>query len=273
MIDSGAVLSWGAPRLRDLPWRATRDPWEILVAEVMLQQTQAERVIPKWRAFVDAYPTPNACAEASLGDVLRLWQGLGYPRRARNLHLTAALVVGDHDGLLPSDLDALLALPGIGPYTARAVLAFAFEHDAAVVDTNIARVLARSGGERLTAKRAQDYADSLVPIGDGWLWNQVFMDLGATICRPTPRCGECPVAPTCTWRVRCRPDPDPAQGSAGVSAPQAPFSGSARQARGAVLRSLGDGARPYAEFDARIVAGLVADGLVVVDGDTVSLPD
>ncbi|HYN34228.1 MAG TPA: A/G-specific adenine glycosylase, partial [Ilumatobacteraceae bacterium] len=140
MIDSGAVLAWGAHDLRDLPWRRERDPWRILAAEVMLQQTQAPRVIPKWTAFLDAFPTPSACAEASLADVLRLWQGLGYPRRARNLHAAAAAVVERHDGRLPDDLDALLALPGIGPYTARAVLAFAFERDVAVVDTNIARI-------------------------------------------------------------------------------------------------------------------------------------
>ncbi len=142
-VDAGAVLAWGMPRLRDLPWRATRDPWRILVAEVMLQQTQALRVIPKWTSFCDAYPTPAACAAASLGDVLRHWQGLGYPRRARNLHDAAGLIVSRHGGDVPDTIEALHALPGVGPYTARAVLAFAFERDVAVVDTNIARVLAR----------------------------------------------------------------------------------------------------------------------------------
>ena len=183
-VDPGAVLAWGAPRLRDLPWRAIRDPWRILVAEVMLQQTQALRVIPKWLAFGDAYPTPAACAAAPLGDVLRQWQGLGYPRRARNLHDAATAMVERHDGAVPDELDELLALPGIGPYTARAVLAFAFERDVAVVDTNIARVLARVTGERLTLRRVQAVADELVPAGDGWAWNQMLMDLGATVCRP-----------------------------------------------------------------------------------------
>ncbi len=145
MIDPGAVLAWGAADLRDLPWRRERDPWRILVAEVMLQQTQADRVVPKWIEFLESFPTAAACARATLADVLRLWQGLGYPRRARNLRDAALLVVERHDGRLPDDLDALLALPGVGPYTARAVLAFAFEHDVAVVDTNIARVLARAG--------------------------------------------------------------------------------------------------------------------------------
>jgi A/G-specific adenine glycosylase len=272
LIDAGAVLAWGVPQLRDLPWRAVRDPWSILVAEVMLQQTQAERVIPKWTAFLDAYPDPATCAASPLGDVLRLWQGLGYPRRARNLRTTAEVIVEHHDGKLPDDLDGLLALPGIGPYTARAVLAFAFERDVAVVDTNIARILARTVGERLTPKRAQTVADESVPQGHGWIWNQVIMDLGATVCRPTPRCERCPIAASCSWHRAGRPEPDPAVGSAGVSSRQAPFDGSDRQARGLVLKALGDRPRRAADFDPRIVATLVADGLVDSDGTTLTLP-
>lgn len=273
MIDAGAVLAWGVPQLRDLPWRAVRDPWSILVAEVMLQQTQAERVIPKWTAFLDAYPDPDTCATSPLGDVLRLWQGLGYPRRARNLRTAAEVIVEQHDGKLPDDLDGLLALPGIGPYTARAVLAFAFERDVAVVDTNIARVLARSAGERLTPSRAQDVADALVPDGHGWIWNQVLMDLGATVCRPVPRCGDCPIGDACRWYRAGFPDPDPAVGSAGVSRRQAPFDGSDRQARGRVLAALQAGPRRIADFDDRIVATLVADGLVTIADREVHLPE
>jgi A/G-specific adenine glycosylase len=273
MIDAGAVLAWGVPRLRDLPWRRERDAWRILVAEVMLQQTQAPRVVPKWEAFIGAYPTPAACSEAGLGDVLRHWQGLGYPRRARNLHATAVQVTQHHAGRIPAELDALLALPGIGPYTARAVLAFAFEHDVAVVDTNIARILARTGGARLTSRQAQAQADALVPDGDGWIWNQVLMDLGAVVCRPEPQCVECPLRTSCRWNRSGRPEPDPAIGSAGVSTRQAPFEGSARQARGAVLRELAVGERPRSCFDDHIIEGLVADGLVRVTGDVVSLPD
>ena len=255
------------PRLRDLPWRRVRDPWAILVAEVMLQQTQTLRVIPKWEAFLAAFPTPAACADAPLGDVLRLWQGLGYPRRARNLHLAAQSIAADHDGAVPDRLETLLALPGVGGYTARAVLAFAYERDVAVVDTNIARVLARTAGTRLTPKGAQAAADALVPRGEGWAWNQVLMDLGATICRPTPICDACPIVSTCSWQRNGRPAPDPAIGSAGVSGKQARFEGSDRQARGKVLAALVDGAAPASRFEQRILAGLVADRLVVVDPD------
>ena len=272
-LDAGAVLAWGLPRLRDLPWRATRDPWAILVAEVMLQQTQADRVVPKWRTFLTAFPTPAACAAASLGDVLRLWQGLGYPRRARNLHDAATLIVELHGGDVPDDLAVLRALPGVGPYTARAVRVFAFEFDEAVVETNIARLLARVAGERLTAKRVQAMADVLVPAGDGWAWNQVLMDLGATVCRPAPRCLDCPIAASCTWRQRGNSDPDPAVASAGVSTRQAPYDGSARQARGRVLHALANGAVPVDRFPVGIVAGLVADRLVVRRGDTLQLPE
>ena len=166
-IDSDAVLTWGLPRLRDLPWRATRDPWAVLVAEMMLQQTQAARVIPKWHAFLAAFPTPAACAAATLGDILRLWQGLGYPRRARSLHDAATAMVERHHGRVPARLDDLLELPGVGRYTARAVRVFAFEGDDGLVETNIARVLARVAGERLTPARAQSIADDWVPSGEG----------------------------------------------------------------------------------------------------------
>ncbi len=271
-VDPGALLAWGAPRLRDLPWRRTRDPWAILVAEVMLQQTQVIRVIPKWSAFCEAYPTPADCAAAALGDVLRAWQGLGYPRRARNLHDAATAMVARHGGAVPDALDALLALPGVGPYTARAVLAFAFERDVAVVDTNIARILARVTGERLTLRRVQALADDLVPVGDGWVWNQVLMDLGATVCRPVPRCAECPLTASCAWSLGGRGDPDPADGSAAVSTRQSPYEGSDRQARGAVLRALAAGPRPSSEFPVRIIDGLVADRLVGRTGDLLHLP-
>jgi A/G-specific adenine glycosylase len=272
LIDPEAVLAWGLPRLRDLPWRAIRDPWPILIAEVMLQQTQARRVIPAWQAFCDEFPTPSACAAASLGDVLRRWQGLGYPRRARNLHDAATTMVARHGGRVPDDLAPLLALPGVGPYTARAVLAFAYEHDIAVVETNIARVLARVSGERLTPKRVQALADSLVPQGDGWAWNQALMDLGAIVCRPAPRCPDCPIASSCAWHRTGHASSDPADGSAGVSTRQPPYEGSARQARGAVLRALAAGPVEASAFDPAIVSGLLTDRLIIRVGPHLRLP-
>jgi A/G-specific adenine glycosylase len=181
-------------------------------------------------------------------------------------------MVERHGGRVPDRLDELLALPGIGPYTARAVLAFAYERDVAVVDTNIARVLARVTGERLTPRRVQAVADALVPVGDGWAWNQVLMDLGATVCRPAPRCHDCPLPADCAWHAAGLPEPDPAVGSAGVSTRQAPYDGSDRQARGAVLRALTDGSRPSDQFPPGIVAGLVADRLVVCTDGRLHLP-
>ena len=275
------VLVWAEAVRRDLPWRRTRDPWSILVAEVMLQQTQVDRVVPRWHSFLARWPDASSCATASLADVLGEWSGLGYPRRARNLWLAAGVVAEVHGGELPDDLDALLSLPGVGPYTARAVLAFAFEQDAAVVDTNVGRVLARRAGRQLTPRQAQQLADDWVPSTAGWAWNQGLLDLGALRCRPSlPDCAGCPVAPTCRWQLEGCPEPDPAERSAGVSRRQAPFEGSARQARGRLLRAvqagpvededlvdvLGWSGRPDAPAAcAAVAASLLADGLVERD--------
>ncbi len=272
------VLRWGLPRLRDLPWRRTRDPWAILVSEVMLQQTQALRVIPKWQAFMATYPTPESCADASLGDVLRSWQGLGYPRRARDLHAAATQI--SELGEFPSTLEALLRLPGVGPYTARAVLAFAFEVDVAVVDTNIARVFARVAGERLSPKAVQNAADAALPKGESWAWNQCLMDLGAVLCRPAaPQCELCPLSERCAWRGS---GDDPAIGSAGVSRTQARFDGSDRQARGRLMKALTSGPVPSerlavvmgcdAARAARLSTDLQNEGLIVSTGARVQLP-
>jgi A/G-specific adenine glycosylase len=228
------VLEWATAKGRDLPWRHTRDPWAILVSEVMAQQTQVARVIPKWLAFLDRWPTPQACAEADLGDILRLWEGLGYPRRAKNLH--AAAVALATQGAFPQTLDGLLTLPGVGPYTARALMAFAYEADVAVVDTNTARVLARWAGKTLDRRQVQTAADEMVPPGLGWSWNQAMLDLGATICTlRNPRCDICPVEAQCTFRGS---GIDPAIGTAGVSVPQSRFQGSDRQLRGLLLRAV-----------------------------------
>ena len=263
------LLAWGGPRLRDLPWRRTRDPWGVLVSEVMAQQTQVARIIPRWEAFMERFPTPESLAEAPLADLLRLWQGLGYPRRARALH-EAARRIRD-SGRFPSTVEQLMDLPGVGPYTARAVAAFAFDLDVGVLDTNVGRLLARLAGERLRPAAAQTMADDLVPKGDAWIWNQAVMDFGATVCTArTPRCDGCPVNKQCAWAGSTE-RADPAQGSAGVSGKQARFEGSDRQARGRLLAALVDGPilavavavvmdRDSVVAD-RLLADLVAEGL------------
>jgi A/G-specific adenine glycosylase len=277
---AAALLGWFAERRRDLPWRRTRDPWAVLVSELMLQQTQVARVLPRYEAFLDRWPTPAACAAAPQAEVVTAWAGLGYNRRAVNLHRCARAVVADHGGRLPDDLASLLALPGVGPYTARAVLAFAFERDhVGVLDTNAARLLARWTGRSLKPKEAQAAADGAVPAGLGWAWNQAVLDLGATVCRArSPRCNECPVAAWCAWGRAGRPDPDPAVGSAGVSGGQSRFEGSDRQGRGRLVDALRRG--PVAAADLAGAAGwpddperaervartLVVDGLAVLDG-------
>lgn len=251
----------------------------------MLQQTQVQRVVPRFHAFLARFPDPASCAAAPLGDVLRLWQGLGYNRRARHLHELASACTARHGGTLPTTLTELLALPGVGPYTARAVLAFAFEADVGVVDTNVARILARWGGRSLTAGEAQAVADAHVPEGDGWAWNQAMFDLGASVClRREPRCGDCPVAVRCLWGAGGRVGFDPADGSAGVSGGQSRFDGSDRQGRGRIIDRLRHGplrlrdvagVAGWADDRARaerVLAGLVADGLVVLDGAHARLP-
>jgi len=257
------LLSWGGPRLRDLPWRRTRDPWGVLVSEVMAQQTQVARIIPRWEVFMERFPSPEALASAPLADLLRLWQGLGYPRRARSLHEAARRIA--NSGRFPSTVEELMDLPGVGPYTARAVAAFAFDLDVGVLDTNVGRLLARLAGERLRPAKAQSMADDLVPKGDAWIWNQVVMDFGATVCTArSPRCDHCPVSGQCAWAGSTE-RADPAQGSAGVSGKQARFEGSDRQARGRLLAALVDGPVPAVavaavmERDSVVAEGLLAD--------------
>lgn len=269
-----ALLAWFEGRGRDLPWRRTRDPWAVLVSELMLQQTQVVRVVPRFEAFLTRLPTPAACAAAPVGEVVKLWAGLGYNRRALDLHRCAVVIVGNHGGLVPADLGALLRLPGIGPYTARAVLAFAFDAPVGVLDVNARRVLSRVLNRPVT----QDDADGLVPPGGrAWAWNQAVLDLGAGSCRPSPACGECPLggAGLCVWSAAGRPDPDPWT----RAARQSPFAGSDRQGRGRLVSELRTG--PVAAPDlavvmgwpedreraARVAAGLVADGLVVQRAD------
>jgi A/G-specific adenine glycosylase len=280
------LIEWWSRAGRDLPWRRSRDPWAVLVSELMLQQTQVARVVDRHPRFLQRFPTVEACAAAPVGDVIDEWAGLGYNRRAVHLHRTATRCVEEHGGALPDTLDALLALPGIGPYTARAVLVFAHEHDIGLVDTNAGRFVARAlAGRPLRPGEAQEVADAAVPAGWGWTWGQAVFDLGASVCRKrSPRCDDCPVRSHCSWARAGFPAPDPIDGSAGISAPQPRFEGSDRQGRGRLVDALrrgevsrrdlatvmgwpGDAARAE-----RVAGSVVADGLVVRDGDRYRLP-
>jgi A/G-specific adenine glycosylase len=281
------LLRWGEQTRRDLPWRRTRDPWAVLVSELMLQQTQAPRVVPKFEAFMARFPTVAVCASSSVGDVVDAWHGLGYNRRAVNLHRTAVLVDEHHGGRLPDELDSLLALPGVGPYTARAVLVFAFERDIGLVDTNAGRFVARAlAAASVNAADAQRAADAAVPRGHAWAWGQAVFDLGAAVCtKRAPLCGVCPIASSCAWALAGFPQPDPIIGSAGVSKGQSTFAGSFRQGRGRLVAALRAGpigaesvalAAGWPDDPARAdeaVASLIADGLAIIDEDgSVTLP-
>jgi A/G-specific adenine glycosylase len=199
-----ALLAWYARHGRDLPWRRTRVPYRVLVSEIMLQQTQVERVIPKYRQFLRVYPSLRALAAADVDDVRRLWYPLGYNIRPVRLHAIARETVARYGGRLPADADALRALPGIGRYTAGAMLSFAYGRDAAILDTNVRRVLGRVflGPRRLARlrgdRRLWDLAEALVPAGRAYDFNQALMDFGATWCTPRrPRCRRCPVRGVC----------------------------------------------------------------------------
>jgi A/G-specific adenine glycosylase len=277
----GPVRQWwdGARRERDqLPWRVTRDPWEVLVAEIMLAQTQVERVTARYGPFVTRFPTPASCAGAPLGEVVRAWVGLGFNRRAVALHSAAEAIVRVHDGKVPRTLADLVALAGVGPYTARAVLVFAFDAEVAAVDTNVGRVLARAAfGRRLRPGEVQSLADTLVPAGSARAWNLALMDFGSLVCSSRqPACGTCPVraADACAWRAGHAGDPDPALGSARVTSRQSRFEGSDRQGRGRLVRAACAGAiapddvaraagwPSQAARAQRVAAALVAEGIL-----------
>jgi A/G-specific adenine glycosylase len=274
------VLAWFAEAGRDLPWRATRDPYRVLVAEVLAQQTQAARAAAAWPRFLERFPDVHALAAAAPAEVLRAWQGLGYNRRALALHRTAR-AVEEHGGW-PDTVEDLAGLPGVGPYTARAVACFALERRVAPVDTNVARVLARSlaGADpaQLTPAARQRLADRAMAPGHPWAWSSALMDVGALHCRPQPRCEGCPLEPSCRWRALgpAAPPPRPR--------PQAPFATSDRRWRGAVVRVLAGApggldraaladavqaaaaGRPAGWFEA-LLARLEAEGMVATDAD------
>ena len=258
-MNTGALLTWYAAVARDLPWRRTRDPYAILVSEVMLQQTQAARVVPYFEAWMERFPDPAALAAAPVEDVLRAWSGLGYNRRALALRRAAAIVARDG---WPAGAAGLRALPGVGPYTAAAVASFAWDEPVAVVDTNVRRVLTRwDGRERGPAGLAARAQELLAPERPA-AFNQATMELGATVCRPRrPDCPACPVAEGCASRGRV-PAPVARRGPAARER----FEDTDRWARGRVVAALLD-ARPLPELEParaeRVLAGLVRDGLVV----------
>ncbi len=225
------LLSFGRYGYRPMPWRDTRDPYRILVSEVMLQQTQVSRAMERYPRFIERFPTVRALAEAPLGAVLREWSGLGYNRRAKYLHQCAKRVIEDHDGKFPRTYDALVSLPGIGRSTAGALLAFAFGRDTPMIDTNIRRILIRvffKGKKKIpTDDELYAFAESIIPPGKGRAWNHAMLDLGATLCSARGHSSDCPLmrlhgpVGDSTWKR-----------------PQKKFAGSNRYYRGKALRAL-----------------------------------
>lgn len=282
---ASALGAWFQASARDLPWRAPDyGPWGVLVSECMLQQTQVSRVIPVIAEWLRRWPTPVALASVPAGEAVRAWGRLGYPRRALRLHAAALAIVERHGGQVPRSVEELLALPGVGTYTARAVAAFAFGVRTPVVDTNVRRVLARAvlgQGEAGPASVRRDLAlmESVLPqdAAQARIVNAAVMELGAVICTArTPDCGRCPVQHECAWRRAGHP---PYHGPRART--QARFEGSDRQLRGIVLAHLRASeiplpreelGLPREERSDHVIAGLVRDGLVVADDDGYRLP-
>ena len=193
-----SLLQWYRCHRRSFPWRFTRNPYRILISETMLQQTQASRVLLKYPLFLSRFPDFSALASSTPGEVIRAWQGMGYNKRALRLRNLAGIVVREHLGKLPEEIDKLLTLPGIGPYTAHAVACFAFDRHVPVVDTNVRRVLGRVFSSSLKSRDLWTLAGSILPPKKAYEWNQALMELGALVCVPKkPRCTECP------WHKRC----------------------------------------------------------------------
>jgi A/G-specific adenine glycosylase len=278
------ILDWFARTARDLPWRRGASPWAVMVSEFMLQQTPVSRVLPVYEAWLDRWPTPAALAEDSPGEAVRAWGRLGYPRRALRLHAAATAIADRHDGEVPDSLNELLALPGVGAYTAAAISSFAFGGREVVLDTNVRRVFARViGGEQFppatVTSAERDRAATLLPIRDAHRWAAATMELGALVCTArSPRCDECPVADLCRWRAVGYPAYD-----GPVRSGQA-WHGTDRQCRGRLMAVLRDapGPVPKSALDLvwpdalqreRALDGLVADGLVEpVANGTYALP-
>ncbi|MGE0543795.1 MAG: A/G-specific adenine glycosylase [Dehalococcoidia bacterium] len=291
------LLAWWDEGHRDLPWRRTRDPYAILVSEVMLQQTQVMRVVPKYVAFIERFPTLAALAGATAADVIRAWSGLGYNRRAVNLHRLARVVVDEHGGQVPSTARALRPLPGIGEYTARAVASIAFDEPVAAVDTNVRRVLTRvyDGPDSARSPSAvQALADSALAVDRPGDWNQALMELGARVCLPVPDCPSCPLRGSCVTSPKAAHirEQRAAYRVASSSQPAQRYEHSTRFYRGRIVDMLRaePGGGPltedqigrrlrldYAEPDRAwlegLLDGLVRDHLVSFADGRVSLPD
>lgn len=255
-----ALAAWYRGAGRRLPWRGSPDPWVVLVSEIMLQQTQVSRVVERFGAFIDRFPTPTALAAASRQDVLAAWSGLGYNRRATRLQDAARQI---NETGWPTTPDRLRTLPGVGAYTAGAVASFAFGRDAPAVDINVRRVLSRWLGRVLSPAEARHVAADLLPANEAHTWTQAIMDLGSSTCTATdPACHRCPCEPWCDGAdivVRSRP--------------QGRFEGSRREARGAIVRALSDRGRvALADLEGSIsldrleeaAADLVAEGLIAL---------
>jgi A/G-specific adenine glycosylase len=270
-----AVLDWYDDHARELPWRGlSATPWSVMVSEFMLQQTPVARVLPVHAAWLERWPTPAALADDSAGEAVRMWGRLGYPRRALRLHAAATAIVERHDGAVPASYDDLLALPGVGDYTASAIASFAFGQRHVVLDTNVRRVLVRAvSGQEFPApavtRAERDVATSLLPDDEATAatWAVATMELGALVCTARqPTCAACPVAEVCVWRGAGFPayDGPPRRGQA--------WAGTDRQCRGRILAlareadSVSDeqveAAWPDAGQRGRCLAGLVADGLL-----------
>ncbi|WP_091552491.1 A/G-specific adenine glycosylase [Micromonospora pattaloongensis] len=278
---AAAAIRWYDENARDLPWREPDvGAWAILVSEIMLQQTPVVRVLPAWRAWLSRWPTPAALAADTPAEAIRMWGRLGYPRRALRLRECAVAIVERHSGVVPTDLDALLALPGVGTYTARAVATFAYGQRHPVVDTNVRRFVARAVAGEPDAGPATRPADlvateALLPAEPvrAARASAAFMELGALICTArTPRCADCPVTEVCAWRASGRPAPT------GPTRRPQQYAGTDRQVRGLLLAVLREatGPVPHERLDlvwadaaqrSRALAGLVADGLVELVGD------
>jgi len=272
------VLDWFAASGRALAFRRATDPWAILVSEVIAQQTQAARAAEAWTRFMAEFPTPAALAAASPAAAIRAWRGLGYNRRALALRAAAIDIVGKFDGAVPDDLDALMSLPGVGPYTARAVLVFAFGRPVAALDVNIRRVVGRAFLDaELPARKMQAAADALVPDDHAAVWTHALMDIGAAFCRPQdPRCGACPLRALCRYAAASGPAaPRP---TAQPRRPAARFPATSRWLRGRILDRLRDAPDDsWTTFDAAIgehdstavlasLARLSTEGMIELDG-------